>query len=531
MRLDNLTKTLPPLYLIVLLALALWGGEHARRGLWEPDEARYAYVAREMREGGHWIVPHINGEPYPDKPPLMFWLINASSLLTGGQINSVSARLPSLLGSIMTLWVMTRLLGRWSSTAAAWRALFILPTSFLFWQEGGWGRIDALLCGLVMMSLYFFFASLEGKRTRREVFAYLFAGLAVLAKGPVGLALPVGIFLVVTLAYGRGEQLRRSHWVWGPLLALAVPGAWLLAAWWQQAPAGYFAAMFGEKSFGRVVQSKGHDRPFYYFLLHFPLELLPWTVFLPAAIATQYRRVLSRALLAWMAFVVVLFSLFVCKRNVYILSAYPAAAMLIAAAWNDLPQLSRRWINVTGAAALVFVGGFAVALMVAFFVPHIPFNRLLLLPSALILLAGVPVLIRLFRRESLSSRWLMVFVIVLMLFQVSVTTVVLPGINQLKGPVEAAAAVQTVLPPDQPVYLYRQQFAIFPLYAGRKGREVDSVLEFREALSDHPRAVMVMVERDWAELAGEFSSQAVAHPFRLGSKKLFWVEFGRDAQP
>jgi 4-amino-4-deoxy-L-arabinose transferase-like glycosyltransferase len=74
MRLNSLTRSIPPLWLLVLLALALWGGEFARRGLWEPDEARYAYVAREMRQGGHWFVPHINGVPYPDKPPLMFWL-------------------------------------------------------------------------------------------------------------------------------------------------------------------------------------------------------------------------------------------------------------------------------------------------------------------------------------------------------------------------------------------------------------------------------------------------------------------------
>jgi len=76
MSLSRLLRGAPPVWLLILLALALWGGEFVRRGLWEPDEARYAYVAREMHGGGHWFVPHINGKPYPDKPPLMFWLIN-----------------------------------------------------------------------------------------------------------------------------------------------------------------------------------------------------------------------------------------------------------------------------------------------------------------------------------------------------------------------------------------------------------------------------------------------------------------------
>ena len=139
-----------PLGVIALLALVLWGGQYVRRDLWEPDEARYAYVAREMRETGCWFVPHRNGEIYGHKPPLMFWMINASSVLTGGHITSVSTRLPSLAGAILALWAATALAAAWFGTRAAWRTLFVLMTSYLFWQQGSMGQIDALLCGLQM---------------------------------------------------------------------------------------------------------------------------------------------------------------------------------------------------------------------------------------------------------------------------------------------------------------------------------------------------------------------------------------------
>lgn len=46
------------------------------RDLWAPDEPRYAQVAREMLENKNFILPHLNGEVYPDKPPLLFWLID-----------------------------------------------------------------------------------------------------------------------------------------------------------------------------------------------------------------------------------------------------------------------------------------------------------------------------------------------------------------------------------------------------------------------------------------------------------------------
>ncbi|WP_417361704.1 ArnT family glycosyltransferase [Gallaecimonas pentaromativorans] len=45
------------------------------------DETRYLSVAWEMHQSSNWLVPHINGEPYPQKPPLMFWLLNIGWLL------------------------------------------------------------------------------------------------------------------------------------------------------------------------------------------------------------------------------------------------------------------------------------------------------------------------------------------------------------------------------------------------------------------------------------------------------------------
>ena len=50
------------------------------RDLWNPDEARYAEVAREMRDAGSWALPRLDGELYTQKPPLFFWLIDAASL-------------------------------------------------------------------------------------------------------------------------------------------------------------------------------------------------------------------------------------------------------------------------------------------------------------------------------------------------------------------------------------------------------------------------------------------------------------------
>ncbi|MGH8020629.1 MAG: ArnT family glycosyltransferase, partial [Opitutaceae bacterium] len=298
----------PRLLAIIALALVFWTGQNILRGLWEPDEARYAYVATEMHRDDRWLVPHVHGELYPDKPPLLFWLINAASLVTGGEITSLSARLPSLFGAILALWMTARLLERWRDGTTAWRGVAVLATSYLFWQEAGWGRIDALLLGLEMGAVYSFFRYNDTRQPWRLLVAWALIGFAMLAKGPVALAVPVLVYVAGSWAAGGQRALRAWHWAWGIPLACAIPGVWLLAAWKiGGAPAEYFEAMFTTKSFTRVVRDH-HAKPFYYYLAHFPVEFLTWMIFLPAAIKGLEAGALRRRLLAWLIAMVVLFS-------------------------------------------------------------------------------------------------------------------------------------------------------------------------------------------------------------------------------
>lgn len=520
-------RMVPPLWVIVLLALLLWGGEFALRGLWEPDEARYAYVAQEMQLSGHWLVPHINGELYPDKPPLLFWLSNLASLISCGRINGVTARLPSLFGSIMSLWAVTRMMDRWHSPQAAWRAMLVLMTNYLFWHEGGWGRIDALLCGLVMMGIYLLYRSLDENSSsfRYELAAYLFGGLAMLAKGPVGLMVIMGAFAAGAFWSGAGDRLKRWHWLWGPLVAFLIPGVWLLLVWLQHPPSEYFASMFGAGLFKRAVSSPSHSKPIYYFAWHFAVEFLPWTLFLPGVLVVMSDRWLKRCLLGGLLFVIGVFSLFVCKRNVYILAAYPFAAMLVGAGWSDLVKLNQRYVRFAGGVVIGFVCMLAVTLMVAAFAVELPFAGWRLMPSAGLLLLGGGVLLHEFRKNMLSQRWLVVFALTLFAVQISVSAMIMPAVNGMKGPVEAAAVAAELTETDEPVYLYRQQLAIFPLYASRRGRELHSVDELISLSQSRTNAVVVFRQQPWSKLASVIQRVTDVHSFRMGHKQLYLVQF------
>lgn len=526
----------PTLGLLILFSLALWLGGNLRRGLWEPDEARYAYVAREMHMNHDWFVLHLHGEPYPDKPPLMFWLMNVATIVTGGNINGLAARLPSLFGAILALWATARLMERWRDSTTAWRAVAVLATTYLFWWQGGWGQIDMLLCGLGLMSLWCFFTAADPGRGGRLLGAYLFLGLALLAKGPPAFIV-LAIYVAGLVASGEAHLLKRGHWLWGVPLAAAIPGLWLFIAWQQGAPPEYFSSMFGAKSFGRVLADH-HAQPFFYYVPHFLAEFLPWTIFLPAAYRGLEPGPLRRRLVAWTLVVIALFSLSVGKRNLYILLAWPGAAMLVAAGWDGIMGLTRRWQRTTGWAAvgLITVIGLAeTGLLVGALSglithadrvlgpnPLAPWN---LLPCAVLMLVGGTVLIGWFRSDGLTRRWFKVFAGVMFAHWFLVGLLVLPALNATKAPLALTAEAQERLPPGQPIHLFRYQLAIIALYAERPGRQLQSAEEIEALLAQGEYTIVVFDERDWIALEPQFAGRVRARPFRMGSKELVWVDF------
>ncbi|HLP09390.1 MAG TPA: glycosyltransferase family 39 protein [Opitutaceae bacterium] len=544
----DLFRRRPPVWALILLPVLLWLGQYWQRGLWAPDEARYAYIAREMRDTGEWLVMHVNGGLYPDKPAFLFWLINAASVVTGGEINSLSARLPSLFGMILGLWAIARLAQRWTDAATAWRAVLVTMTSYLVWWEGGWGRIDPLLFGFELAALYHFFSYNDDGRRWRLPAAYLLLGLGTFAKGPVAIPVVLGAYLAATLAGGEGAKLRRWHWAWGVPLALVPIGVWLAAARWiAHGPDEYFAAMFGVKFIGRVAQAANHANPFHYYLTHFPSEFMPWTIFIPAAYLALGPGVLRRRLLAWGLFIIVMFSLFSGKRQMYILAAYPAAALLVAAAWPTFGGLSRRWTSVsgwiaTGFVLLVGVVGCAGAVTLNVVPPEGKLG--LKLAKALtgidtaaltwrLAALGVPMLAagvwlaRRLRRERLSLRWFGEFAGTVFALLVIAGAVVLPALNPVKAPLALVPEAQRRLAPGQPIHVYGLQLAIVPYYVERPGRELRRPEEVEAVLTQNASGLIVFVAKDWAELAPRFGERVLAHPLRMGGKRLVWVEFPR----
>ena len=91
------------------------------RGLNEPDEGRYASIAREMAVDGDWLIPHLNGIPHFQKPPIIYWATALSFRCFG--FNETAARLPSTLAALgilaLTFLIARKLFGAATGVGAA----------------------------------------------------------------------------------------------------------------------------------------------------------------------------------------------------------------------------------------------------------------------------------------------------------------------------------------------------------------------------------------------------------------------------
>jgi 4-amino-4-deoxy-L-arabinose transferase-like glycosyltransferase len=318
---------------VVALAALLFVWNVWAYDLWAPDEPYFAEGAREMLVDGKWAVPHVNGKVTTDKPPLFFWLIAALSLPLG-KVGSFTARLPSALAMIAATAMTMRLARRLVDERTGVLAGVVFATTYLVWDKGRSAQIDALLCALVLSAVSAFEAFRSGDVPGKKagLLFWTAAALATLAKGPVGFLLPLGIVLA-TLAADRklGSWRRFAPWS-GPALFLAIVAVWMAIATVGGAGTYSVWSAFREHVLDRAVHGMHHKQPFWYYAEVLPLQLVPWSALVPAAIvaAARPRHAGDRLLLVWVGFVVLFFSIPVEKRDLYVLPAYPAFAMLVA---------------------------------------------------------------------------------------------------------------------------------------------------------------------------------------------------------
>ncbi len=310
---------------LALLGLVLFFHRLGVPGLMDPDEGRYAEIAREIWVLSDWLIPHLNFLPYLEKPPLTYWL---TALSFGGLgYTEFAARLPaalSALGGVFLAYGLGRAL--WGAKPAFCGAL-VLATCGGYVVLGRILTLDMVLTLFLNLGIALGYLALSRDREHLWPWAYLALALGALTKGPVAVALPGIIWAGWLLITRRPLRPLVQPRCWLMFLAITLP--WFIYATWRYPD--FFRFFILEQHLGRYLTPAIHGEPFYYYV---PVSLglmLPWTMLLPWTIGrTQERRDPDRLfLLIWAAAVLLFFSLSRGKLAPYILPAMLPLALLV----------------------------------------------------------------------------------------------------------------------------------------------------------------------------------------------------------
>ena len=355
------------LLLLTTLAAVLFLVNLGGYDLWPPDEPRFAQVAREMMQTGDYLVPRVNGLPYKEKPPLLFWA-QALLAIPFGDVTEVPARLPSALAGIATV-LLTYVLGTklYDKRTAFWAAL-ILTTTQRFWWQARFGQIDMLLAACLTAAFLFFWLWHMKRLDRYLVGFYLSITAGVFAKGPPAVIFP--ILMALTFSWKRKEERRQLHLTFGMAVVAFLIAAWLIPARMvvsvetSSGAASSIASNLFRQTIGRFFLGVSHANPPWYYLLNLPVDLFPWSLFLPWTLVWVWKQRKAgqemRFLLSWILPAFVFFSICIGKRALYLLPLYPAFATLLARSILDLMDGERErwrwWTGVAWGSILVLIG-------------------------------------------------------------------------------------------------------------------------------------------------------------------------------
>jgi 4-amino-4-deoxy-L-arabinose transferase-like glycosyltransferase len=506
--------------LITLAGLILFFLRLGVPGLMDPDEGRYAEIAREMLLLKDWLIPHLNLAPYLEKPPLVYWLTSLSFSAFG--LTEWAARLPAALAALAGLYLAFGL-GRilWGERQGFWGAM-VLATCGGYVILARLLTLDMVFTFFLNLSIALGYLALSRKRPRLWLWAYLALALAVLVKGPVALVLAGLIWAAVAFLKGRQAAyalIRPAGWV----LSAAVVLPWFVYVAWRIPE--FLRFFLWENHVTRYVSGVSfHAEPWWYFGPVLLGLLLPWTGLVPWALA---RRTPIDAgdrlfLIIWAGVVLAFFSISRGKLATYILPALLPLALLVGEALSGLQSRDRGLQGAPGGAVSLIIWAVTGWLLVAlyFFPPGILaplLNQAAFLAPYLIICL---ILLALIPTVTLVVRHVEVLLVGALLFGA-----VLPlGMERLALQRSPRAMGLTLKDHWQPgaalvgVYFYSQGLSFY-------SREIFHILEFRTELDfGHrlvPKSGLFLKNR---EALQTFAASRPLVFFYLKPKNLSWLK-------
>jgi 4-amino-4-deoxy-L-arabinose transferase-like glycosyltransferase len=456
-------------------------------GILDNNEGLYADISREMlvsRDWRIWIIPHLNGLPYMEKPPLLYWLTALSFVIFG--VSEWSSRVVPALSSLACVAMLLqfgRLVGR---PRAGRLAALMFVSSVGVIAMSRLLMFDMLLTALLTAALMYAYRHLHDGKTKWLRLAYACLALASLTKGSVALVL----FALVVLGFILLNRRLREWRTWfepnAMLIFFAIAAPWYVIAGLID-PAYSWLYFYNEhilRFLGRREPRDYYSGPWWYYLPRMLAYLFPWSALLSGIYFSERQPLRTRhpslQRFLWLAWLLPLlfFSISSAKANYYLIVAVPFAAFHLAAVIENRGFLR----GIGGAIPGLLIAGCAAGLYIRVATgaenmrPEVAILGLAIPAFALVMLAGMALL----ALGSAYCAWrnprvgILAYLVVPAWLTAGLMATML-GIEPLVSTRALAAHIQKTLA-DREIYLYRDFEAVssLSLYLNKSLVVVDS---------------------------------------------------------
>lgn len=502
------------LTIYAILAAILYLPGLGRPALWEPDEGRYAEIAREMVISGDYVTPRDDFELYFEKPPLVYWAEAAAIRIFGA--NEFAVRLPAALFSIGQVLVTAALGELMLDGEAGFFAAIVLALSPLFFGFARFATLDPALGFFLAAALGAFYAAAceesfsRPPGSRWMLICAAMLALGTLAKGPIALFLGGAIALLWMATERRLGQLVET-----PLVACFVIYAAIVLPWFVLMEArnpGFLRFFFVHEHLARYLASTEHEWGPWFFIPVVVGGTWPWIFFVPLgwsamraedglpanATTLSRRRAAARLLAVWFVVIFVFFSIPRAKLGSYILPALAPLAIVAGcglARVRALDAMHRRRLL-----AMVAVANLALAAAVCVFFERVlaPINPALGLDGLLIGAALAAGAIAMYSLGQAMPRvpYAIGAIVLAMLATVALASRVRIDASSISTYRNLASAVQPYLAGDCALASYRHYVQSLPFYTHRRETRVEYWGELSEVSTPPPGGSQFLITSD-----------------------------------
>jgi 4-amino-4-deoxy-L-arabinose transferase-like glycosyltransferase len=507
-RIWNFLEDHPWLTMIVGVIAQTWF-TLSNRALWFSDEVRYANAYQNLVQNGKWMVLSLNGQPYPDKPPIYFWFLWLLDTLTPADMPTIfflGAALSGLM-FLMSSYVLARVLGLSKSVSLG--GVLALLSSFMLAGLFHYSRMDLMFASFIILAhacLYKAFTS--DKQGRWPLYAFLLMGLATLTKGPLGFIFPLLNCILFLLWKGEIRRFFTRQMLLGLVAMLAMIAAWIGGVILAEGPDFLMDTVLGKHVIQRATKTFHHREPFHYYLIAFPLAWLPWTLFAFVApmkeffslanLGTQWaaRKESGARVFLWIMFTAtfIFLSSLSGKVLIYILPMFPPLAFLMVDTLTrmDQHQTSRFWTLVAGV-WIVFGGAL---LVVGDLIPMpVPLRGLGI--AALVMIGAGGAVYMAGKRSSRVALLTSALAVTIWLYPVGL--MVAPSMDNAMSPKRQAEMMGKLIDEGYTPLAFKIYSGIFTYYAGHDFTEFSDHKQLTPMVEKAGKMVLSIRERHWKE--------------------------------